>query len=181
MTPAEDLGPESVLQDAEGTPATEVRDRLGLALRYIANWYKATRESDDRATWWAKIDACRVKVEEAFAAMDPTKVFPGNAELAVYHEAQLAFPALWRELTLSVDTLPHPDLIDKAASYLETLVQLPQIVIPDIGDWLARLVGGTLGRILEQLWPWLALAGGGVFLYLLVKSGAAERAIGGLA
>jgi len=147
------LGPEALLSDADGELAADVRARLDLALRYLANWYKATDDSGTvRARWWPQIDAVRAKVEAAFKAIDPNAEFMGNASLELYAQAQLVFPELWRQLSLSSDTLPKPDLLDQAADLLNTIAEYPTYLVPKIGDILARTIGGALGTIVGQLW-----------------------------
>src|SRR6185369_14817323 len=103
---AVNLGPSALLTDAEGETVADTRARLDTALKYISNWYKATDGSDDKDMWWGQIDQVRAKVEAAEKAFDPAKVFPGKSELAAYLDAQLAFADLWRQLNLSIDTIP---------------------------------------------------------------------------
>jgi hypothetical protein len=151
-----DLGPENVLTDVDGELAADVRDRLTTALRYIANWYKATEDSEGaKQVWWSEIDAVRAKVEAAYKAMDPAQLFPGRGALAAYADAQAVFPPLWRKLELSIDTVARPDLVTRAASFVDAVVEMPSIALPAIGDSIARAVGGTLGALFRQLWPWL--------------------------
>lgn len=166
-----DLGPESLLQDAEATPITDTRSRLNLALRYLANWYRATEGSDEQSVWWVKIDDVRAKVEAAFVAMDPAKVFPGVDELATYHDAQLAFADLWRQLTFSIDTLPRPDLITQAADFVDTLVHMPGTILTTTVDIVTKAAGDATKKAITNLWPVLLVAGvlGGGYLAVKAK------------
>lgn len=167
---AVDLGPSALLIDAEGNPIGDTRTRLDLALRYISNWYKATDGSDNKAIWWAKIDDVRAKVEAAFTAMDPAKVFPGKDELAAYHDAQLGFADLYRQLQFSVDTLPKPDLLDLAADFFDTLAETPGIILTTVVDKVTKGIGQATKEAIVNLWPVLlvvGVAGGG---YLAVKA-----------
>lgn len=167
---ATDLGPEGLLVDAEGNPIDDTRRRLDLALRYISNWYRATDDSDNKSIWWAKIDDVRAKVEAAFTSMDPSKVFPGKDELALYHDAQAAFPEMWRQLNFSADTLPRPELIDIAADFLDAVTETPGIIVTTVIDKLTKGAGDAVGKAVKNLWPVLLVAGvlgGG---YLVVKA-----------
>lgn len=160
-----DLGPESLLGTPDGEDAPTLRDRLDLALRYLANWYKATKGSDNQDTWWFKIDQVRAKVEAAYKSFSPADLFLGNDAEALYNTAALAFPQLWRELTLSRDTFPSPGLLDVAADISDTILETPGYVINKLGDSLARGIGGAAGSLLEKLWPYALLVGGAWLLY----------------
>jgi hypothetical protein len=166
VSDAVDLGPESLLGIPDGEDAQTLRDRLELALRYIANWYKATKGSDNQDIWWARIDQVRAKVEAAFRAADPGKVFLGNSDVALYNEAALAFPGLWRELTLSRDTLPDPGLIDILASVADTLIETPGFLVSKVTNSLAKGVGAGVASIWANLWPVLVLAGVAGLVYV---------------
>lgn len=162
-----DLGPESLLGVPDGEDAPTLRDRLDLALRYLANWYKATKGSDNQATWWAKIDQVRAKVEAAYKSFSPADLFLGNDAVALYNSAALAFPDMYRQLALSRDTLPDPGLLDVAADISDAILETPGYVINKLGDSLARGIGGAAGSLVEKLLPYLLLAGAvyGVYLF----------------
>jgi hypothetical protein len=167
---AVDLGPSALLIDADGNLITDTRTRLDLALRYISNWYRATDGSDNQSIWWVKIDGVRAKVEAAFTAMDPAKVFPGKDELAVYSDAQLAFADLYRQLQFSSDTLPKPGLLDLAADFVDALAETPGIILTTVVDKVSKGIGDATKKAITNLWPILAVvavAGGG---YLAVKA-----------
>lgn len=166
-----DLGPSALLIDAEGNPIADTRKRLDLALRYISNWYRATDDSDNKGIWWAKIDDARAQVEAAFTAMDPSKVFPGNDELSAYHDAQLAFADVYRQLSFSADTLPKPELLDLAADFVDTLTETPGIIVTTIVDKLTKGAGDAVGKAVKNLWPVLVVAGvlGGGYLAVKAK------------
>lgn len=167
MAEAVNLGPESLLGIPDGQDSRELRNRLDLALRYIANWYKATKGSDDKNLWWAKIDAVRAKVEDAFRKCDPADIFPRASAVAAYSEAALAFPGLYRELALSRDTLPEPSLIDIAGSAFETVLEMPAYIATSVATGIGNTVDGALGSLLSKLAPWLILAAlaGGVYVF----------------
>ncbi|HYD01794.1 MAG TPA: hypothetical protein VEB22_11260 [Phycisphaerales bacterium] len=165
MATVYDLGPENIFGTPDGEDAQTLRDRAALALLYIANWYKATDESESRAIWWAQIDQVRAKVENAFRLVDPAQIFPGRTAKAAYIEAANSFVDLWRKLTLSADTLPQPSLIDRAAGYLEALGEAPLTLVPQITNAITKAVGGALGAALGNLWPYLAIAGAGLLVY----------------
>lgn len=154
-----DLGPESLLGVAEGETAQELRNRLDLALRYIANWYRATDDSEGKVIWWVRIDQTRALVEEAFRLCNPADIFPGRDGVAAYNAASASFAELWRALTLSADTLPRRDLIDIAADYFDAVVETPGYLTKKITNTITEGIGGALGAALGNLWPWLLLAG----------------------
>jgi hypothetical protein len=162
----EDLGAEGLLgPDAEGQLAQDVRDRLALATRYLANWYRATKGSDDQALWWQKIDTERAKVERAYeiAGRQENQLFLGREALAAYVDAAEGWPSLWRELKLSSDTLVEPSLLDRAAGIVEN----PLAFLPTVSEGLAKAVGDSLAGIARQLAPWLIVAGvaGAVYVF----------------
>jgi hypothetical protein len=161
-----DLGPESALSIPDGETAQTLRDRLDLALRYLSNWYRATKGSDNQDVWWARIDQERAKVEAAFNLMDPAKIFPGNAELAAYNDAAAGFPQLYRDLTLSADSLPQPDLLDVAASVLDAALNGPGYIITAATNAITKGVGNAAGKAFANLWPVLAVAAGVGLLYI---------------
>ena len=160
MATSYDLGPESLLGIPDGEDAQTLRDRLDLALRYIANWYKATADSDNKQIWWPRIDQVRAKVEAAFKLADPAELFVGNKGVNAYNDAANAFPGLWRDLTLSADTLPEPSLLDIAAGLGDTLLETPGYLLTAGTNAITKSLGGALGSALGNLWPDLLLAGG---------------------
>lgn len=174
-----DFGPESLLGVPDGEDAQTLRDRLELALRYLANWYRATKGSDNQDLWWGRIDQERAKVEAAFRAMDPARVFPGRAELAAYNDAAAGFPQLWRDLTLSADTLPDPSLLDRAADIIDTIFETPGYVIDKLTNSLARGVGNGVASIWANLWPVIVVAGvvGLIYVFRVPLAAAAGRLV----
>ncbi len=159
------LGPESLLGIPDGEDAQTLHDRLDLALRYIANWYKATDGSTDQAFWWTKIDQVRAKVEAAERAINPGAIFPGNVELALYNDAALSFPGLWRELTLSADTLPAPGFLDVAADLFDTVLQTPGYIVTSAANAAGAALGNSARAFVFQAWPLLALAAAAGVIY----------------
>lgn len=161
----DNLGAESLLGvDAEGEAAQDVRDRLALASRYLANWYRATKGSDDQATWWQRIDDQRRKVEDAYelASASGNELFLGTAARAAYVDAAAGWPQLWRDLKLSADTLPEPSLLDQAAS----LASAPFAMLPTLGNELGKAIGGALGSLVRQLFPYILVAGAAGVVYV---------------
>jgi hypothetical protein len=165
MTPDLALGPESLLSPGDGETAATLHDRLDLALRYIANWYKATADSDNKAVWWARIDQSRAKVETAERLLDPSIVFPGNKEIAAYNDAAADFPQLWRDLTLSPDTLPHRELLDLAADYLDAVLETPGYIITTAASAAGKALGQGAKNFIYEAWPFLLAAGVGLLAY----------------
>jgi len=173
MPDLEDLGAESVLGDSSLLDdAQDGRDRLALALRYLPNWYKATEGTDAQIVWWRRLDILRDKVERAYkAAIRPEdQWFFGREARDLYDDAAHDWPQTWRELTLLV---PDPSILDKAASILTS----PLAGLPTIGNELGKIVGATLGNVVRQLWPWLAVAGvvGVVYVFRAPLMAAASK------
>ncbi len=164
----ENLGAESLLGvDAEGEEAQDVRDRLALATRFLANWYRATKGSEDQAVWWQKIDAERIRVERAYALAGTAEnqVFLGTEARAAYVDAAAGWPGLWRELKLSAATLAEPSLLDRAASIAEA----PLSFLPSFSEGLSKAVGDSLAAVMRQLAPWLLVAGAVGVVYVFRK------------
>jgi hypothetical protein len=98
--------------------------------------------------------------------MDPGKIFPGTTELNAYNDAALVFPGLWRELTLSADTLPEPSLLDVAASIADTILETPGYVIDRVTNSLANGLGNGAASVWHNLWPVFLAAGVLGLLYI---------------
>jgi len=161
----ENLGPESLLGiDAQGEHAQDVRDRLALATRYLANFYRAVADSADVALWRQRIDTVRAKVERAYslASTPDNATFLGSAARAAYVDAAAGWPQLWRDLKLSPDTLIERTLLDRAASIAEA----PLSFLPTFAEGLAKSLGDTLGGIARQLAPAVAVAGAVGLVYV---------------
>jgi hypothetical protein len=174
----EDFGPEGLLGTPDGQDAQTLRDRLALALRYLVNWYRAT-DGANRALWWPKIDALRAKIERAYKLADPAQLFLGNTGVAAYTDAANDFPALWRELSLASSSLLRPDLLDRAAPFVDAVLEAPGIALTGISNSITKGVGGALGSALGNLWPYLLLAGGAALVYVfrVPLARLAERAV----
>lgn len=175
-----DYGAENVLSFADGELAADLRDRLALATRYLANWYKAVDDSENKAVWYQKIDTLRAKVEGAYQLLlDPAnKTFPGNKEVAAYNDASADWAGLWRELTLSGDTI-HMELLQQVADFVDMLVQTPALLATTIGNELGKAVGGAAGSFLARAWPYVigALVVGGVYIFREPLSKLASKAV----
>jgi hypothetical protein len=152
------LGPESLLSLPDGEDAEALHNRLDVALRYLANWYKATDGAADKAIWWTRIDQVRAKVEAAERAITPGIIFPGIQEIALYNDAAKDFPQLWRDLTLSADTLPEPGLLDRAADLFDTVIETPGYIITKVASAAGSALGQGAKDLVYQAWPFLALA-----------------------
>jgi hypothetical protein len=159
-----DLGVESLLGPDAAEPAQILRDRLALASRYLANWYKATKGSDNKAVWWQRIDAERAKVEAAYSEYSKPEnlTFGGRTASALYLNAAQDWPQLWRDLKLSPDTLVEQSLIDSVADVFTA----PFSVLPTMGNEIGKAIGGALGGLVRQLFPWLLAAGAVGLVYV---------------
>lgn len=155
-----DLGLEGLLGTSGGELAQDLRDRLALSTRYLANWYRATDGSENKAVWWQKIDTVRSKVERAYADLleASNASFAGVRARGDYDDASASWAQLWRELSLSADTIDF-SLIDQIADWTDTIAHAPGLLVPQIGNEIGKAVGGALGGFLAQTWPYLAGAG----------------------
>lgn len=160
-----DIGPESLLGIPDEQTASDLHDKLDLALQYIANWYKATKGSDNQNVWWQKIDATRAKVENAEKLMDPNKIFPGNKELAAYNDAASSFINTYHDLQFAPETLPQPGLIDTAADVVDTVFETPGYLagkvataIGDVAGAAGQAAGSAVRNFIYAAWPALVVA-----------------------
>ncbi len=161
------LGASSALGTGDGELAGDLHDRLDLALQYIANWYRATKGSDNQDLWWAKIDQVRAKVENAERLITAAEVFPTADQVALYNDASSSYASLYTELYTSADTLPQPALIDQAADLVTTIVEAPSTFI----TYAAGLIGKTAGDAAKQffLGAWPVLLVGAVVVVVFRK------------
>jgi hypothetical protein len=155
--------------EAQGAPAQELRDRLSRATLFLANWYKATADSADKAIWWHDIDAVRAKVEAAYKLLSAPEaaIFPSKKENAAYDEAANAYASLYTRLNLSTDVNIHTDLISSAASLFEAIASAPAAAVSYIGNEAGKAIGGAAGNFLRQAW-WVIVIGGvaaGVYVF----------------
>jgi hypothetical protein len=165
------LGPEALFDGLESDPAGDIKEKLGLGLRYIQNWYKATEDSPDKGIWWAEIDSVREKVELATNSIDASTIFLGKSHIAKLRDAEAAFTSLYQQLTNSIDTVPRPDLITQAASFLESIIDAPIAAAESIVDKTTRGVNNVLGTAFKNLWVPLLIVAVGVGLYFAAKAG----------
>jgi len=157
----------SLLGTGDGELASDLHDRLDLALQYLANWYRATKGSDNQDVWWTKIDQVRAKVETAERQITASEVFPTSAQVALYNDASAGYADLYTELQLSADTLPQPALIDKAADLFTTIVQTPSTLVTYVAGVIGKGAGDATKQFFLGAWPLLLAAGvvGGVYLF----------------
>lgn len=160
-------GPEGLLGLADGLTGQEMRDRLALATLYLANWYKATKGSENQVTWWKKIDGVRGEVEASYREMSDPKnnLFATKTAVANYEQASHDYVNLYNEITFSADA-NQISLMSELPSLPEAILEAPGTVIPQIGNELGKIIGGTLGQFLRQTWPYLAVAGVVALVYV---------------
>lgn len=162
-----DLGVESLLgtSDDDGSPG--LRDRLALATRYLANWYKATSSSDNKDVWWQKIDTVRAKVEATYnELLQPLNSgFLSRQAKADYDDASASWADLWRQLQTSDDTI-DVSLLSQLADFGTTLIQAPGLIIPQITDSLGKALGDGTARFFAAAWPFLIGAGVALGVYV---------------
>jgi hypothetical protein len=160
-------GVENLLGYADDLDAQTMRDRLALATRYLANWYKATKGTDDQGVWWQQIDTLRASVESVYKEMtDPANsFFAAKSTIGHYNDAANAWSDLWRRITLSIDA-NQISLMSALPDLPSAILEAPGVILPQIGNELGKIIGGTLGQFLRQTWPYLAVAGAVGLVYV---------------
>jgi hypothetical protein len=166
---ATDLGVESFLgdADADGLGNADAREKLALSTRYLANWYKATSGSDNKDVWYQKIDALRNKVETLYAQLTADdNPFLSPVEKSDYNAASGAWADLWRQLTLSEDTVDI-SLVNSVADFASTAVSAPGVIIPDLFEKAGSLINDSVGKFFAQVWPVLTVIviGGAIYVF----------------
>lgn len=159
-------GTESLLGIADGLSASEMRDNLALSTRYLSNWYKATDGSDNQSVWWGRIDHLRASIEATYKELtDPANTyFAGKAAIADYNAASQEWSGLFRDITFSADA-NQVSLLSQLPSLVDTIAD-PASWVPSIGNELGKAFGGLIGQFLRQTWPYLAVAGVVVVVYV---------------
>lgn len=173
------ISTESLLGLADDTSLV-LRDRLLTAKTYTVSWIKAVggggfgAELLDSVTgggagaddWEPQIVAMQAQLDACLSAIPVDSVFPSKAAVVLYNKTSGNWAQLFRALYLSSDTLPEPDLLTQAASLSDAILQAPaaaaKTLAQQISNALAKLVGGTVAA----LWPWLALGGLAVGVYV---------------
>ena len=159
-----DIGTESELggDDPRELDADEGVTNLVRATTFIANWYKALKTDQIRLTevdpiTLSKVDSTNKKVQTALTAWSkPSLEFPGNNEVNLYRQAQLAYPDTWRAVMTSVANTTSTIQED-----IEDLPNLPSHILE--GFWL------MLKDLINQIWPILLIAGILIGLYIFRK------------
>jgi len=162
-----DLGVGNFLGTGDGEQSADLHARLDLALQYLANWYKATKGSDNQDLYWAQIDDVRAKVELAERTINPANVFPSNSEVQLYNDASAAFADEYQTLALTADTLPQPSLLSQAADVTTTIIEMPSTIITKLANVVGTGLGDAAKQFFVKAWPFL-LAGGvvlGVYVF----------------
>jgi hypothetical protein len=167
LTNATTSGPEGLLGYADDLDAQTMRDRLALATRYLANWYAATKGSDNQDVWWARIDQLRAEVEGSYSEMsqDANTYFAGKTAIANYNQASNDWNSLYNDITLSIDA-SQLSVINALPDLPSAILQAPGVILPQIGNELGKIIGGTLGQFLRQTWPYLIVAGAVGLVYV---------------
>lgn len=142
-------------------PAPELRKAMTKILQAVETWQKAVKGSDNESMWFARIDEVRKKAKNVYNIMSDELVFPGKSQQAAYNDAVKAYLDLNDDIQFSKDTLPRPDLLDQAASFVDSLKDFPSEIIKGIGDAskkaadaLGDAFNGTATEIVKKLWPW---------------------------
>lgn len=176
-----DLSKENLLGISDGMTGAEMRERLALSTQYLANWYKATADTDNKDVWWQKIDALRAKVESTYAELQKpeNQYFAGHVEKADYDEASAAWAQLWRELTLSPDLIDI-SLLSSLSDLGTTLINAPGLLVPQLAESVGKALGDSASRFFTQAWPFLAAAAalGLVYIFRRPLVALAQKGVG---
>lgn len=142
-------------------PTPELRKAMTNVLKAIELWDKAVRGSEGEEMWIQRIAQTRTKAKNVYDIMTDELVFPGKPQQAAYHDAITSFLDLQNDIQFSKDTLPRPDLLDQAASFVQTLTDFPADIIEGIGGTLKKAaaaagdaLNGTAEELVKKLWPW---------------------------
>jgi hypothetical protein len=162
-----DFGPDIGWPDASDTPAPELRAAMIKMLQALDKFKEATRGSEGQENWWSRIDAVRKQALNVRDIMTDELVFPGKSQMAAYEAAIQAYLMLEENLQFSKDTLPRPDLLEQASSFIDSLKDFPSEIIKgvsgvftSIGEAAGEGISDTLGALAKNLWPWaLVLVG----------------------
>ena len=142
-------------------PTPELRKAMTKILQAVETWQKAVKGSDNEAMWFSRLDEVRKKAKNVYDLMTDELVFPGKSQQAAYNDAVKAYLDLNDDIQFSKDTLPRPDLLDQAASFVDSLKDFPADIIEGIGDAAKKAAAaaadafnGTAEEIVKKLWPW---------------------------
>lgn len=167
---------ESLLSFADGTPISELRDRLTTALRYTFSWQQAVIPSATvaldvaggsydpvaAAGFLSRISDMQAALGALLNLMPPSDVFPGKDVVAQYNTVSAAWAQLYRDLSTSLTGYPQRPLLDQLGDLGHALIDAPvaaaRTVAQEAANGIARLLGNTAGAIWAALWPWLLVA-----------------------
>jgi hypothetical protein len=162
-----DVNAEHALGTANSTPIEELRPRIDLAFRFTVSWSAAAGDyaaGKDGVPFSYRIDEMQRKLQQLYALLPLSDVFPGKDAVAAYNAVSAQYAQLYRDLVFSVETLPQPTLLENAAGFGQALIDAPVAAVTGgmekVADGVARLLGGTVGAVWSALWPWLLIAGG---------------------
>lgn len=172
---------ESTLGFADGTPNDELRARLLTATRYCASWFQAVQSGDavsdtivardnNSVMFSQRIADVLDEITATLAQLPPDGLFPGNDAVAAYNQTSADFAQLYRDLALSADSLPRPDLLtqlgDIGSAFLNAPVAAAKTLAEQIADAIRKLLGNTAAAVWHALWPWLLVAGAAGAVYV---------------
>jgi hypothetical protein len=145
--------------DFEPTP--ELRKAMTKILQAVETWQKAVTGSGDEGMWYPRIDAVRKAAKNVYDIMSDELVFPGKSQQASYNNAIKLYLDLNDDIQFAKATLPRPDLIDQAESFVQSLADFPSDIIEGVGDIFKKAaasagdaLNGTATEIVKKLWPW---------------------------
>ncbi len=160
---------ESTLGFADA-PTDELRGRLINAFRYTASWFGAVEGSDSVATWSGRISDVMNEITATLALIPPGGVFAGNDAVAAYNKTSTDFAQLYRDLALSSDSLPRPDLLtqlgDLGSAFIDAPVAAARILAEQTANGVAKVLGNTAAAVWHSLWPWLLVVGAAGAIYV---------------
>lgn len=175
-------GVESTLGIAD-EPVDVLRERLLLAMRYTFSWQKALSDAvvspayqvSDLAlaqplALGGRVSAMQDALAGLLDAMPLSDRFPRKDAAALYETTSATFAQLYRDLALSLATLPQLPLLDQLGDLGSAVFKAPGAVAKTLAEQVAGgvrdLLGGTIAALWSRLWPFILLGAAGGVVYV---------------
>lgn len=168
---------ESTLGFADA-PISELRDRVLRGMRFTFSWASALSDAQSSPAFLvsgsdgaAAALALQVRVaamQDALSALlnmlRPSDLFAGKDVVAGYEQTSQTFAQLYRDLALSLATLPQRALLDQLGDLGSAVFKAPAAVAKTLAEEIAQLIrnllGNTAAALWSNLWPYLLIAAG---------------------
>ena len=183
---------ESTLSFAD-EPNAVLRARITQALRYTFSWQEALQESASSPAYIigdptgeeidpliTRVADMQTRLSQLLDLVPLSDVFPGKDAAAAYERTSADFAQLYRDLSLSLATLPQRALLDQLGDLGSAALRAPvaagKAIAEQIAQAIRELLGNTAAAIWSALWP-VILIGGAVGVGYLFRAPLA-RALG---